>query len=64
MASAEMQFPTNSIYFLSFYYKKVTKYQREMENINVLVSMPKKTKVTRKRTRSNKTFGSIKSFVC
>ena len=38
MPSAKMQILANSIYFLPFYGRKVTKCQGEMENINVLVS--------------------------
>ena len=44
MASAKIQFLANSIYFLPFSDRKVTKYQGEMENINVLVSMTKTQK--------------------
>ena len=57
MASAKMQVLANSIYFLPFYDRKITKCQGEMENINVVVSMPKTQKTTRKRMRSNKKLG-------
>ena len=45
MASVKMQIPTNSIYFLPFYERKVTKFQGDIENINVLVSLPKTQKL-------------------
>ena len=44
MASAKMQILANSIYFLPFYDRKVIKCQGEIEDVNVLVSMPKTQK--------------------
>ena len=44
MASAKLQFLVNSIYSLPIFGRKVAKCQGEMENVNVLVSIPKPQK--------------------